>query len=138
MFYVSTSEKKLVKPLKNCFLGLNLLKKDSLWVIHNMENNFFGRNNKSRSPAFRNFLFYQNIIFFDWVMNIFLSWVMFLVMFFSFSKMLIKEFLVWVFWVGAKSGSRLGQKWQKSFLYHAKHLTNPGFPKTKLLTQIVS
>ena len=38
---------------------------------------FFGRNNKSRSSAFRKFLFYQNIICFDWVMNIFLSWVMF-------------------------------------------------------------
>ena len=40
---------------------------------------FFGRNNKSasRSPAFRNFLFYQNIICFGWVMNLSLSWVMF-------------------------------------------------------------
>ena len=28
---------------------------------------FPGRNNKSRSSAFRNFLFYQNIICFDWV-----------------------------------------------------------------------
>ena len=38
---------------------------------------FFGRNNKSRSSGFRKFLFYQNIICFDWVMNLFLSWVMF-------------------------------------------------------------
>ena len=37
---------------------------------------FFGRNKKSRSSAFRKFLFYQNICF-DWVMNLFLSWVMF-------------------------------------------------------------
>ena len=37
---------------------------------------FFGRNNKSRSSAFRKFLFYQNICF-DWVMNFFLSSVMF-------------------------------------------------------------
>ena len=37
---------------------------------------FCGRNNKSRSSAFRNFLCYQHICF-DWVMNLFLSWVMF-------------------------------------------------------------
>ena len=42
-----------------------------------MKKNFFGRNNISRSSAFRKFLFYQNIICFDWVMNLFLSWVMF-------------------------------------------------------------
>ena len=42
-----------------------------------MENFFFGRNNKSRSLAFRKFLFYQNIISFDRVMNLFLSCVMF-------------------------------------------------------------
>ena len=47
--------------------------------------NFFGRNNKSRSSAFRKFLFYQNIICFDWVMNLFLSWVMFSVKKVSFS-----------------------------------------------------
>ena len=38
---------------------------------------FFGRNNKSRSSAFRKFLFYQNIICFDWAINFFLSSVMF-------------------------------------------------------------
>ena len=38
---------------------------------------FFCRNSKSRSLAFRKILFYQNIICFDWVMNLFLSWVMF-------------------------------------------------------------
>ena len=37
---------------------------------------FFGRNNKSRSSAFRKYLFYQSIICFDWVMNL-LSSVMF-------------------------------------------------------------
>ena len=41
------------------------------------EKYFFGRNNKSRSSAFRKFLFYQNIICLDWVMNLFLFWVMF-------------------------------------------------------------
>ena len=38
---------------------------------------FFSRNSKSRLSAFREFLFYQNIICFDWVMNLSLSWVMF-------------------------------------------------------------
>ena len=33
---------------------------------------FFGRNNKSRSLAFRNVLFYQDIKCFDWVTNLFL------------------------------------------------------------------
>ena len=37
----------------------------------------FGRSGKSRSSTLRKFLFYQNIICFDWVMNLFLSWVMF-------------------------------------------------------------
>ena len=38
---------------------------------------FFGRYNYGRLTALRNFLFYQNIICFHWVMNLFLSWVMF-------------------------------------------------------------
>ena len=38
---------------------------------------FFGRNNKNRSSAFIKFLFYQDTICFDWVMNLFLSSVMF-------------------------------------------------------------
>ena len=56
--------KKSVKPLKFAFFGPKM-------------EFFFDRNNKSRSSAFRNFLFYQNVICFDWVMNLFLSWVMF-------------------------------------------------------------
>ena len=69
--------KKLVKPLKNCFLDRIYKEKGSLWAMLKMGKKFFGRNNKSRSSAFRKFLFYQNIICFDWVMDIFLSWVMF-------------------------------------------------------------
>ena len=69
----SGSEKKLVKPLgKNCFFGPNLHRKGVI-----MEFIFFGRNN-NRSSVFRKFLFYQNIICFDWVMNLFLSSVIFL------------------------------------------------------------
>ena len=45
-----------------------------LWATPKMKNNFFDRNDKSRSSAFRNILFYQNICF-DWVMSLFLSWV---------------------------------------------------------------
>ena len=40
---------------------------------------YFSRNNKSRSSAFRNFLFYQSIICFGWVMNLFLFCVMFFI-----------------------------------------------------------
>ena len=77
MLQSRSSEIKLVKPLKNCFLDPICTEKRSLWATHMMENFFFGRNNKSRSSAFRKFLFYQNIIFFDWVMDLSLSWVMF-------------------------------------------------------------
>ena len=78
MLQSSSSEKKLVKPLKNCFFGPNLHRKEVI-MGHAQDGNFFffGTNNKSRSSAFRKFLFYQNIICFDWVMNLFLSWVMF-------------------------------------------------------------
>ena len=39
--------------------------KRSLWATPKMEKHFFGKNKKSRSSAFRKFLFYQNIMF--WV-----------------------------------------------------------------------
>ena len=61
----SSSEKKLVKPVKNCFLEPICTEKGSLWAIPKMEKKKFGKNNKVRSSAFRKFLFYQNIICFD-------------------------------------------------------------------------
>ena len=67
---------KLVK-LKNCFLDPICTEKGSLWATPKREKNSFGRTNKSRSSAFRKFLFYQNIICFALVMDLFLSWVMF-------------------------------------------------------------
>ena len=73
----SGSEKKLVKPLQNFFFDLICIEKGSLWTTPKMEKKIFGRNN-NRSSVFRKFLFYQNIICFDWVMNLFLSSVMFL------------------------------------------------------------
>ena len=72
MLQSSSSEKK-VKPLKNCFFEPNFTGKGSFWATPN--GIFFCcRNNKSRSSAFRKFLFYQNIVCFDWVMNLFLYW----------------------------------------------------------------
>ena len=78
MLKSSSFEKKLVKPLKNCFFGPNLHGKGVIMDHAQDEKKiFFGRNNKSRSSAFRKFLFYQNIRCFDWVISLFLSWVMF-------------------------------------------------------------
>ena len=69
--------KKLVKPLKNCFFGSIFHKYGVIMGCSHHGTFFSRRNNKSRSSAFRNFLFYQNIICFDWVITPFLSWVMF-------------------------------------------------------------
>ena len=75
MLQSSSSENNLV----NCF-GSNFHKKGVLIMgCTQNENNFFGRNNKNRSSAFGNFLFYHNNICFSWVMNLFLSWVIFFV-----------------------------------------------------------
>ena len=77
MLQSSSSEKELVKSLKNCFFRPNLHRKGVI-MGHALDGKiFFGRNNKSRSSAFRKFLFYQNIICFDWIMNLFLSSSMF-------------------------------------------------------------
>ena len=53
MLQSSSSEKKLMKPLKNCFIGLNLHKKGVIMGHVRNEKHFFGRNNYSRSSAFR-------------------------------------------------------------------------------------
>ena len=78
-----------------------------------MENFFFGRNNKSRSLAFRKFLFYQNIISFDWVMNLFLSCVMFSVKKVSFPTKTAVCVCVCGGGVG-RLGGAVGAKWPKS------------------------
>ena len=73
-------KKKLGKPRKNCFFVSNLHKKGVIMGhAQNEKQIFWGRNNKIRSSAFRNFLFHQNIICFGWIMNLFLSSVMFFV-----------------------------------------------------------
>ena len=66
MLKFSSSEKKLVKPFKK-FFGPNLHGKGVI-MDHAQDENFvfFGKNNKNRSLAFRKFLFYQNIICFDY------------------------------------------------------------------------
>ena len=60
---VYSSEKKLVKPLNNCFFWPNLHRKEVIMGHAQNGKKFFGKNNKSRSSAFRKFLFYQNIMF---------------------------------------------------------------------------
>ena len=66
--------KKLVKPLKNCFLDPICTEKRSLWATPKMEN-FFGRQIISFPESF--YFIKIPCICFDWVMNLFLSWVMF-------------------------------------------------------------
>ena len=71
--------KKFVKNSKNCFLGPINAQERSHYGPRPNEKQFFGTNNKSQLSAFRNFLLYQNIICFGWVVNLFLSWAMFFV-----------------------------------------------------------
>ena len=76
----SSSEKKMDKTSKNCYFLVPICtKKGSAWVTHNIKKILFGRNNKSRSSNFRNVLFYQIIICFGGVINLFLFCVMFFI-----------------------------------------------------------
>ena len=70
-------KKQLVKPLKSCFLVPICAKRGNYGHRSQWKMFFLGRNNRNWSLAFRNILFYQNIICFDWIMNLFPSWVMF-------------------------------------------------------------
>ena len=65
--------KKVGKTSQKLFFGPNLHRKEVI-MGHTQDGKFFLA---GRSSAFRKFLFYQNTICFDWVMNLFLSWVMF-------------------------------------------------------------
>ena len=100
MLQSSNSEKNLAIPLKNCFLDPICTEKGSSWATPKVEKTFFGRNNKKRWSAFRKFLFYQNIICFDWVMNLFLSWVTFSVKKVSFpaktAVLIVLQFFLWI------------------------------------------
>ena len=72
MLQYSNSEKK--KKLVNCFIGSNLHKKRvSMSQIHN-EKQIFGSYNKSRSSAFRKFLFYQKYNLADLWIFFYLEW----------------------------------------------------------------
>ena len=72
--------KKKGRTSKNSCFGHNLHQKEtSMGHAQNEKQFSFDRNNKSRSSAFRNFLFYQNIICFGGVMNLFLFHVMFFI-----------------------------------------------------------
>ena len=59
MLLAISSEKSWWNLSKIVFLGPICPKKGWLWAMPKMKNNLFGRNNKSRSSLFRNFLFYQ-------------------------------------------------------------------------------
>ena len=74
----SSPEKKIGKASKNYIFGPKLHYKEvSMGLAQNEKQFSFGWNNKSRSSAFRNFLFYKNIICFGRVLNLFLFCVMF-------------------------------------------------------------
>ena len=120
----SSSEKKLVKPLKNWFLDPICTEKGSLQATPKVEKKFFGRNNKSRSSTFRKFLFYQNIICFDWVKNLFLSWVMLSVKKVSFPAKTAVRCVNIIFYFHKKS-----QKY--------KHIIAPHLSSTSTFTRIV-
>ena len=67
-------KKKKIKPLKIFFFWTQFAQKGVVMGHAQDGKKIWGaKNNKSRSPAFRKFLFYQNIICFDWVKNLFLS-----------------------------------------------------------------
>ena len=76
MLQSSSSEKKLVKPLKNCFFGPNLHRKGAI-MGHTQDGKFFFLPEITKADHQLSERFYQNIICFDWVMNLYLSWVMF-------------------------------------------------------------
>ena len=76
-YNLAVLKKKLVKPFKNCFWTQFAQKKGHYGPRSKWGKTFVKNTKKSRSSAFRKFLFYQNIIYFDWVMNLFLSWAMF-------------------------------------------------------------
>ena len=96
-------KKNVVKPLKIAFSGPICTTKGSAWGHAQHGKQFsFGRNNKSRSSAFRNFLFYQSIICFGWVMNLFLFCVMFFIKKGSFPAEAAVPFWKWDFWFKVK------------------------------------
>ena len=119
MLQSSISEKKLVKPQKK-----NLHKKGVILGYAQNGENFFSRNNKSRSSTFRNLLFYQNIICFDWVKNLFLSWVMLSVKKVSFPAKTAVRCVNIIFYFHKKS-----QKY--------KHIIAPHLSSTSTFTRIV-
>ena len=65
-FSIDEFNSRSEKPLTNYFLSPICIKKGSLRATPKIKKpHFFGRNDKSRSSSFRNFLLYQNIICFD-------------------------------------------------------------------------
>ena len=73
---ISSSEKKLVKSHKNCFLGPICTKKGVI-MGHEWKFFFLAEIRKADYQLSETFYFIKIYICFDWVMNFFLSWVMF-------------------------------------------------------------
>ena len=73
-------EKKLARTFKNCFLVQKSPTSARKWASINHAQNqirFFCKNNKERSKFSKSFLFHENIIIFNRVMNDFLFDVIF-------------------------------------------------------------
>ena len=71
-----SSEKNLLKPLKITIFWPNFHNNGVPMGHTQNKKKIFLRNNKTRSKAFKNCLFYQNIICFGWVINVFLCCLM--------------------------------------------------------------
>ena len=74
----SSFEKKIGKTSKKLLFWAQFTQKEVIIGHILNEKQFFFRYNKIRSSGFGNFLSYQSIICFGWVINLFQFWVMFL------------------------------------------------------------
>ena len=87
--------RKISKIVKNCSFLKTLCRKkqDQQWSIPKIKSSFFPSNNK-KPKALNNVSFDQNITCFDWVMNDFLSGMIFCFQNWSFLKVLNVRFLL--------------------------------------------
>lgn len=90
MLQCCSSKKKLVRLLKIALSGPHLGKNRASMSHTQNQVQLFSGNNKKRSKAFKNVLFYPNIISFDWSTNNLLS----CVIFFCQSKPLLDAFIL--------------------------------------------
>ena len=76
MLQSRSSAKKVVKPLKNCFFWTQFEQKRLLWATPKMKNIFLAEIIKADHQLSGSFYFIK-ISCLDWVMNLFLFWMMF-------------------------------------------------------------